>query len=139
MTLTTAADAARHETPNAIMRTLAAPSTGAAELSVWEVRMRAGQRGPVHTVDREQVWLVLDGTLRARVAADTSAVHAADALVAHAGDTLLACAGDTLVVAAGVERRIEAEADLTAIVSSPAGPVVTTPDSSDGRPLPWAA
>jgi quercetin dioxygenase-like cupin family protein len=73
------------------MRTLAAPSTGSAELSVWEVRMRAGQRGPVHTVDREQVWLVLEGKLRARVAADTSVVSA----------------GDTLVVAAGVERRID--------------------------------
>ena len=146
MTLTTAADAARHETPNAIMRTLAAPSTGAAELSVWEVRMRAGQQGPVHTVDREQVWLVLDGTLRARVAADTSAVHAGTRWLRtrprrHAGrtpgDTLVAHP-DTLVFAAGVERRIEAEADLTAIVSSSAASVVTTPDSPGGRPLPWA-
>jgi quercetin dioxygenase-like cupin family protein len=132
MSLTTAAaDAARHETPNAVMRTLAAPSTGAAELSVWEVRMRAGQRGPVHTVDREQVWLVLAGRLRAQVAAAPSVADAGDALV-------VANAGDTLLVAAGAERQIEAEADLTAIVSSPAGPVVTTPDSPDGRPLPWA-
>jgi quercetin dioxygenase-like cupin family protein len=122
MTLTTAADAARHETPNAIMRTLAAPSTGAAELSVWEVQMRAGQQGPVHAVDREQVWLVVAGALRARIAAETSVAET----------------GDTLVVAAGVERRIEAATDLTAIVSSVAGSVVTTPDSPAGRALPWA-
>ena len=44
------------ETPNAVMRTLAAPSTGAAELAVWTVEMRAGQAGPPHTADREQVW-----------------------------------------------------------------------------------
>jgi quercetin dioxygenase-like cupin family protein len=123
MTLTAAADAARHETPNAVMRTLAAPSTGSAELAVWEVTMRTGQRGPVHTVDREQVWLVLAGRLRARIADETSVAEA----------------GDTLVVAAGAERQIAADADLTAIISSPAGPRVTTPDSPDGRPLPWAA
>jgi quercetin dioxygenase-like cupin family protein len=122
VTLTTAAETARYETPNAVMRTLAAPSTGAAELSVWKVRMRAGQRGPAHAVDREQVWLVVAGTLRARIAAETSVAEA----------------GDTLVVAAGVERRIEAATDMEAIVSSPAGSVVTTPDSPGGRPLPWA-
>jgi quercetin dioxygenase-like cupin family protein len=74
-------------------------------------------------VTREQVWLVLTGRLRAQIAPGAT----------------VAGAGDTLVIAAGVERQIEAEADLTAIVSSPAGPVVTTPDSPGGRPLPWAA
>jgi mannose-6-phosphate isomerase-like protein (cupin superfamily) len=140
MTLTTATDAARHETPNAVMRTLAAPSTGTAELSVWEVRMRAGQRGPVHTADREQVWLVLTGRLQARVGTARSVADGADTLVRADEEDMLvvADAGDTLVVAAGAERRIEAEADLTAIVSSLAGPVVTTPDSPGGRPLPWA-
>jgi quercetin dioxygenase-like cupin family protein len=123
MTLTTAAETVRHETPNAVMRTLAAPSTGSAELSVWEVSMRAGQRGPVHTVDHEQVWLVVGGRLRATIAAETS----------------VAAAGDALVIAGGAERQVEAATDLTAIVSSLAGSVVTTPDAPGGRPLPWAA
>ncbi len=52
-----------HRTPNAVMHTLAAPSTGANDLAVWTVEMRAGQQGPRHTADQEQVWVILDGTL----------------------------------------------------------------------------
>ena len=52
-----------HETPNAVMHTLAAPSTGTSDLAVWTVEMRAGQQGPLHTADQEQVWVILEGTL----------------------------------------------------------------------------
>ena len=118
----TAAGARRHETPNAVMRTLAAPSVGAAELSVWEVVMRPGQQGPVHTVDREQVWAVLAGSLQAEVD----------------GEPVGAGTGDTLRIAAGVARRISAVQPLRAIVASPAAPRVRTPDGGE-RALPWAA
>jgi quercetin dioxygenase-like cupin family protein len=120
--LTAAADAPRHETPNAVMRTLAAPSLGACELSVWEVAMRAGQRGPAHAVDREQVWTVLDGELR----------------VEAGGEALTVGAGDALRLAAGVLRQIAAIGDTRALVASGPGPNVTTPDGGT-RPLPWAA
>ncbi|MEA2295781.1 MAG: hypothetical protein QOE86_3420 [Solirubrobacteraceae bacterium] len=120
--LTAAADAPRYETPNAVMRTLAAPSIGASELSMWEVVMRAGQRGPAHEVDREQVWTVLDGELR----------------VEAGGEELTVRAGDALRLPAGVSRRIAAAADTRAVVASGAGPRVTTPDGGT-RPLPWAA
>jgi len=61
MPLVRSSSAALHKTPNAVMRTLAAPSTGATELAVWEVSMTAGQAGPAHRVNREQVWVVLLG------------------------------------------------------------------------------
>lgn len=107
----------KHETPNAVMHTLAAPSTGAAELAVWTVEMTAGQAGPVHRAEHEQVWVVLDGAL---------AVNGAE----HA-------AGETVVIAADEQRQIVATADVRALVASRGGGTVTTAEGT--RPLPWAA
>jgi quercetin dioxygenase-like cupin family protein len=120
--VTLAADAPRHETPNAVMRTLAAPSLGGSELSVWEVAMRAGQRGPTHEVDREQVWTVVSGELRVEAGGETFSVRA----------------GDTLCLPPDAQRRVAAITDAHAVVASRACPVVTTADG-DSRPLPWAA
>lgn len=106
-----------HETPNAVMHTLAAPSTGASELAVWTVEMTAGQSGPVHSAEHEQVWVVLEGAL------SVSGVE-------HG-------AGETVVIAAGEERQIVAVEDARALVASRGGGTVTTADGT--RPLPWAA
>jgi quercetin dioxygenase-like cupin family protein len=120
--LVTAAAAPRHATPNAVMRTLAAPSLGSAELAVWEVVMGAGASGPEHAVDREQVWTVLEGELR----------------VTAGGDEVVVTAGDTLGLEPGTPRRIVAAVDARALVASGAGVSVTTPEGGT-RPLPWAA
>ena len=54
--LVRAAQARRTETPNALMTTLASPSQGpTAGLSMWLVEMRAGQQGPAHVFDTEQI------------------------------------------------------------------------------------
>lgn len=120
--LLSADDAPRHQTPNAVMRTLAAPSLGALELSVWEVAMSQGQRGPEHAVDREQIWVVLEGELRLHVDQHE----------------FVARAGDTVRLPPQASRRIAAVTDVRALVASPAAPSVTTPDRGT-RPLPWAA
>ena len=104
-----------HQTPNAVMHTLAAPSTGTRDLAVWTVEMRAGQAGPLHTVDQEQVWVVLEGTLTIN------------------GEPV----SGTATIAAGAERRIEAPTDARALVASRAPVTVATPEGA--RPLPWAA
>ena len=58
--LVRAGQARRTETPNALMTTLASPSQGpTAGLSMWRVEMRAGQQGPPHAFDTEQVWHLL--------------------------------------------------------------------------------
>lgn len=121
MPLIHSASAARHETPNAVMRTLAAPSVGATELAVWEVTMTAGQAGPPHRVDHEQVWVVLQGALSVRVGPDTLEVGT----------------GDTVILPANHERQVVADGDVRALVSSVAGPTVHTQEGGD-RPLPWA-
>lgn len=106
-----------HATPNAVMHTLAAPSTGTTDLAVWTVEMRAGQSGPVHRAEHEQVWVVLDGAL---------AVNGTE----HR-------AGETIVIAARDERQITAPEDVHALVASHGGGTVLTAEGS--RPLPWAA
>jgi quercetin dioxygenase-like cupin family protein len=120
--LTLVADAPRHETPNAVMRTHAAPSLGSSELSVWEVTMATGQRGPLHEADREQVWVVLSGELRVEIDAEALVVRP----------------GDSLCLPRDTSRQVAAITDVRAIVASSARPVVTTVEGCS-RPLPWAA
>ena len=105
------------ETPNAIMRTLAAPSLGSSDLAVWTVEMRAGQTGPAHRAEHEQVWVVLEGRLGV--------------------DDAEYAAGETAVLAAGAERRITAPEPVRALVASRGGGTVITAEGT--RPLPWAA
>ena len=123
MPLVLSNSAAVHETPNAVMRTLAAPSVGAIELAVWEVAMTDGQAGPTHSVDHEQVWVVLHGAL---------SVHLGDETTLQVGP------GDAAILPAGDERRIVAGGNVRALVSSMAAPSVHTQDGGR-RALPWAA
>jgi quercetin dioxygenase-like cupin family protein len=111
-----------HETPNAVMRTLAAPSLGSTELSVWEVSMKAGQRGPEHEADREQIWTVLEGAFDVQVAG-----------VPHSLQE-----GSALRIAPKVVRQITATTRARALVASVAGCSVT-PVGEAERPLPWAS
>ena len=91
----------RTETPNAVMNTLASPSQGAThELSMWTVQMRAGQRGPLHSFDSEQIWHVLDGQVE----------------IVIDGQQLQLGVGDTAVLAAGLERQVTALSDTRILV-----------------------
>jgi quercetin dioxygenase-like cupin family protein len=86
------ADSRRTETPNAVMTTLASPTQGGAGHSVWRVDMRPGQSGPLHAIDTEQVWTVLDG----------------GATVELDGRAHTVWPGDTLVMPAEARRRVDA-------------------------------
>jgi quercetin dioxygenase-like cupin family protein len=119
--LTDRETAPRHETPNAVMRTLAAPSLGARELAVWEVSMQAGQRGPVHSTNREQVWTVIEGQLDVELS----------------GERRTVCGGATLRIPADAVRCVTAALRTRAVVASPAGCLVKTGEA-EVRPLPWA-
>jgi quercetin dioxygenase-like cupin family protein len=115
----------RTVTPNATMTTFASPTLGAtAGLSLWEVSMAAGARGPVHVVDSEQLWTVLAGEL---------SVTAGDA-EARLG------VGDTVVLAAGAARQVSATTAARALVCGHGDAVVRVPgeDAPRGTP-PWIA
>ena len=107
-------------TPNATMTTFAAPSRGSAELAAWRVRMTEGASGPEHTIDREQVWLPLTGSLTVTVAGESTVVGP----------------GESVVLPGGVSRRISAPSAVEAVVCMPAGGLVS--HEGETRPLPWA-
>jgi quercetin dioxygenase-like cupin family protein len=110
------AESRRTETPNAVMTTLASPTQGGAGQAVWRVDMRPGQAGPLHAIDTEQVWTVLDG----------------GASVELDGELLAVAPGDTLILPADAPRRITADpaAGFTAIVAAPAGTRAYTLDGT---------
>ncbi|MEU8273664.1 cupin domain-containing protein [Microbispora bryophytorum] len=107
------ADSRRNTTPNGVMTTLASPTQGGATQAVWRVDMPAGNSGPRHASDGEQVWTFLTG----------------GATVELGGETVAVEAGDTVVMPADVSRRVHAgaEAGFSAIVAAPAGCEVYNP------------
>lgn len=113
--------ARRTETPNAVMTTLASPSQGpTTSLSLWQVEMRAGQLGPAHIFDSEQVWHVLDG--EADIAAD--------------GQGVSLVRGDTVVLTAGTERQVRAVTDVRLLVCGYGNAVVSVAGDGASRGVP---
>lgn len=120
-----AEDTRRTETPNAAMTTLASPTLGRTDgLSLWRVAMTAGQRGPRHIFDSEQIWTVLEGAI----------------VIGTRQGTFSLRAGDTVALPAGIERRLAAEQDTIAIVAGCGAASVFVPgeDAPRGTP-PWIA
>lgn len=121
MSLVRAGRARRTETPNALMTTLASPSQGpTAELSMWLVEMRAGQQGPPHVFNTEQIWHLLEG--EAEVTVDT--------------ERLVLGPGDTAVLRAGTERQVSARADARLVVCGHGDAVVHVPGEAAPRGTP---
>ena len=114
------AETRRTETPNAVMTTLASPTQGGAGQAVWRVDMRPGQAGPLHAIDTEQVWTVLDG----------------GATVELDGQALIVGPGDTLILPADAPRRVSADpvAGFAAIAVAPAGTRAYTLDGTRVAP-----
>jgi quercetin dioxygenase-like cupin family protein len=116
-----AAQARRTETPNALMTTLASPSQGpTAGLSMWLVEMRAGQQGPVHVFDTEQIWHVIEGEVRVTVDARQ----------------LVLGPGDTVVLPAGAERQVSARADTQLVVCGRGDAITRVPGEAASRGTP---
>jgi quercetin dioxygenase-like cupin family protein len=113
----------RTETPNAVMTTLASPTQGPTdELSLWRVEMRAGQQGPRHVFDSEQVWHVVAGELDVTIGDQTARLSA----------------GDAVVLPAKAERQISAVTAAQIIACGRGSAVVFVPgeDAPRGTP-PW--
>lgn len=110
--------------PGGTIYALAAPSQGGAELSSWRVEMEVGQQGPVHEIDREQVWMPLSGSFE----------------VTAGEESVRASAGQALVLPAGVTRQVSAvEGPARALVCMAAGGRASVPGGERGIPLPWAS
>jgi quercetin dioxygenase-like cupin family protein len=67
MTLSTLADAPRFERDGFTFRPLAVPSRGSSELALWALDLEPGAQSEVHSMDREEVFVVIDGEVSATV------------------------------------------------------------------------
>jgi mannose-6-phosphate isomerase-like protein (cupin superfamily) len=109
--------------PGITFTALAAPSRGSAELCAWLLELAPGLESPEpHTLDRDEVFLVLDGELR----------------LAPGGPT--ARPGDVVVVPAGEPIQVANPGDVPARahVAITAGFEATAADGSAVGTPPWA-
>ena len=84
------------ETPAAVMRTYASPTTPApADVAVWRTEMTAGTSGPPHAVDVDQVVVVVEGSLVVETDGSRTVVPAGDSITLPASAERRLTAGDT--------------------------------------------
>jgi quercetin dioxygenase-like cupin family protein len=119
-TLVRAEDVRVSVTPNATMTTLSSPSLSGSAHSLWRTTMEPGQRGPLHSLDVEQVWTVLAGTPR----------------IVVEGQQYSLSAGDTLRISAGAMRQVFADDAATFVVCGD-GAARATPANGESVAPPW--
>ncbi len=83
-----AADAIVHEMHGASFTSYAAPARGSRELCAWRLEVTPGTTGVAHRISREEVFYLLNGSLRAVIDDEPCEVAAGDALVVPAGSVL---------------------------------------------------
>jgi mannose-6-phosphate isomerase-like protein (cupin superfamily) len=102
----------------------AAPSRGSAEVSLWQIELAPGSTSPLHHMDREEVFLALEGS----------------AVAATGGEEQPLSAGDCLILPAGTDFTLHVPGDrpFRALACTPAGARATlVPDGATFLP-PWA-
>src|SRR5882724_3921264 len=83
-----------HDLGHARFTALATPTRGSTDTSVWKVEILPGTPATPHSLTREEVFVVLEGTASVRIAGNASQAQAGDAIVVPAGaDFELANAG----------------------------------------------
>jgi quercetin dioxygenase-like cupin family protein len=112
-----------HELPGARFTSLATPGLGSTETSVWQVELMPGTPATPHSLTREEVFVVLEGT--AQVVLD--------------GNKCMAHAGDAIVVTAGVQVELTNATDgpLRMLCCLPVGGQARLADGTTFTP-PWA-
>jgi quercetin dioxygenase-like cupin family protein len=74
------------ELPGTHVTGLASPSRGASETSAWRLRLEPGASSPAHSLDREEIFVVLSGTVRAAYDAHAEEASAGEALIVAPGE-----------------------------------------------------
>jgi mannose-6-phosphate isomerase-like protein (cupin superfamily) len=70
-----------HELPNARFTSLATPSRGSRETSVWRVELAPYVEPATHQLTREEVFVVLSGRARVRIGGEEAEAGAGDVIV----------------------------------------------------------
>jgi quercetin dioxygenase-like cupin family protein len=123
MPVLTAPVAPTHELGGNLFTSLATPSRGATDTAVWRVEIPPGTPATPHSLTREEVFVVLEGTASVRIA----------------GQAGVAGAGDAIVVPAGIEFELANGSDalLRLLCCLPVGGQARLADGSTFTP-PWA-
>jgi quercetin dioxygenase-like cupin family protein len=100
MPVITNENAPTFDTGGAVITGLASPSRGSNDVAAWRVKFRADQPSPKHAVSRQEVFVVLDGTVTAQFDDHAETVAAGGALIvpAHVEFSLVARGGDAEAV-----------------------------------------
>jgi quercetin dioxygenase-like cupin family protein len=85
MAVLPAPSAPTHELGDARFTSLATPSRGSSETSVWLVEITPGGPGAPHRLTREEVFVVLSGRAEVTLAGEVSVAEAGDAIVVPPG------------------------------------------------------
>jgi len=123
MHVTRAADAPTFELAGIRFTAFASPALGSPETCVWRLSVDVGVEGQPHTLDHDEVFVVLDG--RVRLTPDGPELTAGDAAVVRSGEPI--ALANTGTGPASIQVAIRA--GFTATMAD--GTVVGTP--------PWAA
>ena len=84
MAVITAPTTPTHDLSGTRFTSLATPSRGSSETSVWRVTIEPGVEPTPHRLTREEVFVVLDGTARVTLDGAEAIAHAGDAIVVPA-------------------------------------------------------
>jgi quercetin dioxygenase-like cupin family protein len=123
MPVLSAPPAPTHELPGARFTSLATPSRGSTDTSVWRVEIDPGTPATPHQVTREEVFVVLEGIARVRLG----------------GTDDVAGPGGSIIVPPGVPFELVAAGDapLRALCVLPVGGQAQLPGGEPFTP-PWA-
>lgn len=111
----TLADAPVFDRDGFTFRPLAVPSRGSSELAVWQLEGAPGASSTPHSIDREEVFVVARGRVRATIGDEEHVVAAGDALIVPADTPFqLSNGGDepatlTVCTRAGIQATIGGE------------------------------
>ena len=122
MSLIRETEAPRFSVPGVEFTAYAAPSRGSSEICTWQVEVAPGVESAPHTLDSEEVFFVLAGSVR--LTPDGEDLHPGDVAVVPAGSPIELCN--------------PSDAPARAYVSIRAGFTATTADGGALQP-PWAS
>jgi len=94
MSVINASEAPTFDVGGAVITGLASPSRGSADTAAWRVRFRAGQPSPRHALSREEIFVVLEGSVTAQFADHDETAGAGSALIVPAGEEFALVAED---------------------------------------------
>ncbi|MDH6128101.1 cupin domain-containing protein [Kitasatospora sp. GP82] len=88
MPLSTIADAAAFARDGFTFRPLAVPSRGSAELAIWALEIAPDAASEIHSMDREEVFVVVNGKVSATVGGVEVTAQDGDAIIVPANTPL---------------------------------------------------